>query len=472
MAKLAPTSIKYVIKATIKAKGIVEQPDVIGAVFGQTEGLLGADLDLRELQRSGRIGRVEVDLKTVDGNSEGQITIPSALDAAETALIAATLETIERVGPCVATITLDGVEDVRFTKRQTLVDKAKDILKSMQESGPPRIEEVSEQIRESMRVDEITSYEGLPAGPGIADNEELIVVEGRADILLLLRYGIRNTVAVEGTSVPQAVVELSKQKTTTVFVDGDRGGELIIREMLTKGQVDFIAQAPPGKEVEDLSRKEAGMALRDRVTPKAWLEHQEKRKRWERTERGEPVPERATPERLASAAPAVERDPVDRTMEAAERSQERGGWERRGRRGERDSRGRGPERRGERSGGRFGDRGEGRSFRRFDDAPREEEPVQLKPAEKQVLKQTLEDLVGTRAACILDERNEILGRVPVTELANALHTVENPHAVVFDGAMNGDIAMAARRKGVRVLVAMEREGAYPGLTVLTKQELE
>ncbi|HLD77745.1 MAG TPA: DNA primase DnaG, partial [archaeon] len=267
MAKLAPTYIKYVIKAKIQAKGLVEKPDVIGAVFGQTEGLLGADLDLRELQRSGRIGRVEVELETVEGNSEGEITIPSALDAAETALIAATLETIERIGPCLAEIKLEGVEDVRFTKRQTVVDKAKEILKTMQESGAPRLEEVSEQIRESVRVDEITNYEGLPAGPGLLEGDEIIVVEGRADVLLLLRYGIRNTVAVEGTSMPQAVVELTKQKTTTVFVDGDRGGELIIRELLVRANVDFIAQAPPGKEVEDLSRKEAGMALRDRVPP-------------------------------------------------------------------------------------------------------------------------------------------------------------------------------------------------------------
>ena len=54
-----PTSSKYVIKASIRANGVVNKSDVVGAVFGQTEGLLGDELDLRDLQKSGRMGRVE-----------------------------------------------------------------------------------------------------------------------------------------------------------------------------------------------------------------------------------------------------------------------------------------------------------------------------------------------------------------------------------------------------------------------------
>ena len=137
MSKLAPTSIKYVVKAKIKAKGVVEKPDVIGAIFGQTEGLLGTDLNLRELQKTGKIGRIEVNIESKKGSSVGEIIIPSAMDSAETALIAATLETIERIGPCEAEIKLEGVEDSRKEKREFIMDRSKDILQKLMKTGKP-----------------------------------------------------------------------------------------------------------------------------------------------------------------------------------------------------------------------------------------------------------------------------------------------------------------------------------------------
>ena len=97
MAKVSPVSIKYMIYASFSAQGPVEKPDVIGAIFGQTEGLLGSDLEMRELQKEGKIGRIEVDLSVVDGKSVGEIRVPSALDKSETTIIAATLETIDRI---------------------------------------------------------------------------------------------------------------------------------------------------------------------------------------------------------------------------------------------------------------------------------------------------------------------------------------------------------------------------------------
>ena len=163
MSKLAPTSIKYVIKAKIKAKGVVEKPDVIGAIFGQTEGLLGTDLNLRELQRTGRIGRIDVNIKSQKGNSEGEIIIPSALDSAETALIAATLETIERIGPCEAKIKLEGVEDTRKEKRDFIMDRSKEILQKLMKTTV-QSDEISEQIQEDVRKGEVTKYFGMPAG--------------------------------------------------------------------------------------------------------------------------------------------------------------------------------------------------------------------------------------------------------------------------------------------------------------------
>lgn len=255
---------KYLIHAKIDASGVVERPDVVGAIFGQTEGLLGDELDLRELLKSSRIGRIKVEISSAHGKSSGTIVIPSSLDKVETAIIAASLETIDRVGPCEATIKVEKIEDVRGAKRKFVVDRAKEILGGM-EGVAPETMEISEAVKEHVRVEEITEYNGLPAGPGARDSDAIIIVEGRADVLALLRCGIKNTIAIEGTSVPKAVAELSKNKTATAFLDGDRGGDLILKELLQVADIDFVARAPPGKMVEELTRKEIIKLLRNKI---------------------------------------------------------------------------------------------------------------------------------------------------------------------------------------------------------------
>ena len=267
------TTTKYLIHAQITANGIVEKPDVVGAVFGQTEGLLSNDLDLRELQRTGRIGRIQVNIHSNSGRAKGEIVIPSSLDRVETAILAASLETINRVGPCEAEIRTTKVEDVRAVKREQVVNRAKEIYKKMVESVGPTSMRMIEEVREAMRVHEISEYgdDRLPAGPSIHTSDAIIVVEGRSDVLNLLKYGIKNTVAVEGVSVPKSIGELSKKRTTTAFVDGDRGGELILKELLQIGDVDYITRAPKGKEVEDLEKDEVLVALRDKVPTAQFL---------------------------------------------------------------------------------------------------------------------------------------------------------------------------------------------------------
>ena len=267
------TTTKYLIHAQITANGIVEKPDVVGAVFGQTEGLLSNDLDLRELQRTGRIGRIQVDIKSNSGRAKGAIVIPSSLDRVETAILAASLETINRVGPCEAEIQTLKVEDVRAVKREQVVNRAKEIYKNMIESVGSTSMKMIEEVREAMRIHEISEYgeDRLPAGPSIHTSDAIIVVEGRSDVLNLLKYGIKNTVAVEGVSVPQSIGDLSKKRTTTAFVDGDRGGELILKELLQIGDVDYITRAPQGKEVEDLEKDEVLVALRDKVPTAQFL---------------------------------------------------------------------------------------------------------------------------------------------------------------------------------------------------------
>jgi DNA primase len=264
MAKLAQSTIKYLIEADFTANGVVEKPDVIGAIFGQTEGLLGQDLDLRELQRSGRIGRIEVNLKEAKGKTSGRIVIPSSLDGSETALIAAAIETIERIGPCESYIKLKAVKDIRAVKRDYVIDRAKGILSKLLSEELPNATELTEKVKESVRTSEITEYNGLPCGSGISTSEEIILVEGRADVLNLLKQGIKNVVAIGGTTIPEQIIELCKVKITTVFLDGDRGGDLILKELLQLINVNYVARAPEGKEVEELTSKEIFKALRNK----------------------------------------------------------------------------------------------------------------------------------------------------------------------------------------------------------------
>jgi DNA primase len=301
---------KYVIYADIHTDGVVEKPDVVGAVFGQTEGLLGDDLDLRELQKTGRIGRIEVNISSKSGKSDGFVLISSSLDKIETSILAASLETIDRVGPCMANLSVTKIEDVRASKRRQIVDQAKNILLNKFDESLPESQELTESVKQAVRVDELVSYgkEKLPSGPNVQDSDAILIVEGRADVLTLLRCGIKNAIAVEGTNVPKAVIELSKKKTVTTFLDGDRGGELILKELLQTADVDYVAYAPEGKSVEDLSQKEIVKALRNKLPIEQVLEQKNKKKPSQNTRnKPEPAP------RVAPVEPS-EPSPIEKSF--------------------------------------------------------------------------------------------------------------------------------------------------------------
>ncbi len=256
---------KYLVHANITADGVVERSDVVGAVFGQTEGLLGDELDLRELQDTSKVGRIDVEIDSQNGQSFGRITIATSLDRVETAILGGALETIDRVGPCRSTIEIEEIEDVRAAKRREVVERAKSILTEGFGDSMRSSRDLVEEVRESVRIEDITEYGGLPAGPHVEESDAIIVVEGRADVLTLLQYGIKNAIAVEGTDVPDSVAELTESRTVTAFFDGDRGGELIRRELAQIGDIDYVALAPEGKSVEDLARHEVMNALREKV---------------------------------------------------------------------------------------------------------------------------------------------------------------------------------------------------------------
>ena len=271
---LDPSAAKYLIKAKIKVDGVVDKSDVIGAIFGQTEGLMGEELDLRDLQKSARIGRIEVELKTNKGKSEGTLTLTSALEKVETAIIAAGIESVDRIGPCKAEIKVEKVEDIRIAKRKKLVERAKEILTEMIKQSKEELPDLAEEIRQSVQVEEIVYYgpEKLPAGPNIDKSDAIIVVEGRNDVINLLRHGIKNAIAVEGTNIPKTIIDLCNEKIATAFVDGDRGGELVLRELLQVADIDFVARAPPTREVEELPYKLVMKALKNKVPAEQYME--------------------------------------------------------------------------------------------------------------------------------------------------------------------------------------------------------
>src|SRR5690242_5682357 len=129
-------------------------------------------------------------------------------------------------------------------------------------------DKIADEVRSAVQVAEITKWRNtkLPAGPNVDSSDSIIIVEGRNDVVNLLKCGIKNAIAVEGTSVPDEVKELTKEKTTILFVDGDRGGELIAKEILQTCEVDFVARAPPTREVEELPHKLVMKCLKNKLT--------------------------------------------------------------------------------------------------------------------------------------------------------------------------------------------------------------
>jgi DNA primase len=447
---------KYVIHAHISAEGVVERPDVVGAVFGQTEGLLGADLDLRELQKTGRIGRIEVNITSKYGKSSGNILIPSSLDKIETSILAAALETIDRVGPCISKIAVTKIEDVRSSKRQQIIERAKHILTAMFDESVPESQELTDAVKSAVRIEEVTSIDSLPAGPGVLDSDAIIVVEGRADVLNLLKCGIKNAIAVEGTNVPQRVAELSKKKTVTVFTDGDRGGELILKEMLQVADVDYIARPPEGKSVEDLTQKEIIKALRSKVPTEQVMEVPQRRRNKQQESRGDQngKPEaQKEPQRESSYPQRESSYPQRESYQRPEREQ----------RPERQDRERSetPRRKSYR---RMDERQERQERREPREQPQEQQQQQqqqpevkkAEPKEAGEFAEIMKDLAGTLSAKLLDANKNVLQKVAVRDLANVLkETNGDVKSVVFDGVITQRMLDIAAEKNLDFLVGVK-----------------
>ena len=474
-----PNTTKYMVKAKINADGIVEKPDVVGAIFGQTEGLLGDELDLRDLQKSGRIGRIEVEVTSKGGKSEGIIYMSSSLDQVETVILASALETVDRVGPCKASIHVLGIEDVRVTKREKVVERAKELLNELIRQSKGSSFDLTDSVRQSVQVEEITTYgkDRCPAGPNVKDSEAIIIVEGRSDVLNLLKAGIKNAIAVEGTNIPKTVQELSRERVATAFVDGDRGGELILRELFQVAEVDFVARAPRAHEVEELTAKQIIKCLRNKVPGDQYMEmnglvteqrsleeieeeedreekherrerrkerdeeHRERRKEREERREREPKKERFNSEAIDKYRKKPVETPAEETEEKSKKSKEE--------KPKRETKTRSL--RGKRSSDKV-----------------------LTP-EQQEFRDMLLDLSTTHNAKVLGEGNSLIREVAVKSLVNSLkEDSENVVAIVFDGVISQRILDVSADKGITTIVGTRKGNITKmpaDITIWTKEDL-
>jgi DNA primase len=355
---------------------------VIGAVFGQTEGLFGPELDLRELQKTGRIGRIEIELHSKNDRTTGSITIPTSLDRVSTALIAASVESINRVGPCSAKVTLEKIEDIREARRKIIIDRAKEILHKWNIESMPSVDEVYKEISDTMKVGKVEKYgpEDLPAGPGLEGAKEIFVVEGRADVINLMRCGIFNTVALEGAKVPDSIKKITKERLATALLDGDRGGDLILKELLQVTNVKFVGRAPRGKEIEECNCKEISEAIENKL----------------------PIAEAAGVQ-VPKPTPAPKKIVI---------------------------------------------------------------PERVKVEVPDTIRQAAKALVGTLEAVLLNDKLELIERLPVSQLAEKLSQMTGVGAIVFDGIITQRIVDISADKNIKRIVASRiSEAVKPALNV-------
>ena len=254
------------IRVSVKLDGQARRKDIIGAIFGQTEGLMPDALDLRKLQRSGRIGHIDVNLDANKGKVSGVIEIPSSLENVESAIIGAALETIERIGPAASKLEVIEINNIRSTKRNSMVDRAKDLLLDIVRQRDTDATGLIDEVRSVLTTSEVTTYKdtGMTCGPNVEDSDALIIVEGRNDVMNLASCGIKNVIAVMGAGVDEALAELAEKKTMVkAFLDGDRGGRMIALELsgVLGNKLTHIAFAPEGREVEHLEKKLIGKHL-------------------------------------------------------------------------------------------------------------------------------------------------------------------------------------------------------------------
>jgi DNA primase len=436
--------VKYHVKLKFEVDGLVEKADIIGAIFGQTEGLLGPEMNLNELQKVSKVGRIEVNVETKGSVARGDALIPMSTDISTAALIAAAIESIDKVGPFQAKFQLVGIDDIRAIKKKVIVDRAKKIVQDWATKTISEGEEMLKDVYDASKPGKLTSYgkAQLACGTGVFDAEWIILVEGRADVINLLRAGYDNAIAIEGARIDETVVKLTEGKKVIAFLDGDRAGDLILKELAGVVKIDKVLRAPAGREVEECTPLEITEILKDAYSdipqPKVEAPIQEDRRHERR-----------------------DRDYRERGRGGG-RYRDRGGY------GDRDYRG----------GGRYRDRGGyGDRDRNEYDRTREEytpapeaEQAPVTPGQPSAaaandapevltaIRDVYPQINETLEAVILDDSMKQLLKVPVSEVIKRLDSAEGAKYLVIDGIVTQRLVDAADKAGIEYIVGHRTTG--------------
>ncbi|RLF66477.1 MAG: DNA primase, partial [Thermoplasmata archaeon] len=384
-------------------------------------------------------GRIEVEILSKKGKSEGQVLIPSSLDQVETAILAAALETIDRIGPCRAKVTIEKIDDVRVKKKQKIIDRAKELLTTIMGQSKISGVDLTDSVRQAVQIDEVTLYgeDKCPAGPNVETSDAIIVVEGRSDVINLLKYGIKNTIAVGGTNVPPTVQKLSSEKVVTAFVDGDRGGELILKELFQVAEVDFVARAPKSLEVEELTQKQIIKALRNKIPIEQYLEMNDLLKEFKRQMDRPNGNQRKEEKKEKPKAPEAPEKKHKKTISKSE-----------------------PKPKEEKV-----------------QAPKTERAKEgVMNGEISRYRDILKKLSGTLRGMLINTKGEVVQELAVRQLPDTLKSPpEGIHAVVFDGIISQRLLDIASDQGIRFLVGSKKGNLAKqpeGVTVLSKEDLQ
>jgi DNA primase len=261
--------VKYHVKLKFEVDGIVEKADIIGAIFGQTEGLLGPEMNLNELQKVSKVGRIEVNVDTKSNTTKGDALLPMSTDISTAALISAAIESIDKVGPFQGKFLLVGIDDIRAIKKKVIVDRAKKIIQEWATKTISEGEEMLRDVYDASKPGKLTSFgkAQLACGTGVFDSPVIILVEGRADVINLLRAGYDNSIAIEGAKIDETITNLTSGKKVIAFLDGDRAADLILKELQGLVKIDKVLRAPTGKEVEECTPLEITEILKDIIEP-------------------------------------------------------------------------------------------------------------------------------------------------------------------------------------------------------------
>ncbi len=469
MAKTYINTVKYNIISKFEIEGLVDKHDIVGAVFGQCEGLLGEQMDLRELQQGGKIGRIEITPESHSGLTTGMLIVPSSMDMVQTSMLAAAIEAVDKVGPYTAKFATEKIEDTRNQKRAEIADRAKELLKKFMKEQIPQTMEIASEIREDVRASDVIEYgaDKLSAGPEIDSANDIIIVEGRADVINLLKNQINNVIGMDGAKIPQTIIELCNKKETTVFIDGDRGGILNARRLAQVAKVDFVARAPDGKEVEELARKEIVMALRKKIPAEAFIAKEAMETNGNNGfsagfEEGQ-LPQRRSRfgsrgsgfgSRERSFSPARgrgTRSPYSSSRSSfSSRSSSFG-----------DRR---PMRSGFNSSPRFSPRSSfdnASSESSFGEAQEESAGSFISPQERQQFQPIMQQLQGTLKAKLFDANMQEVAETDVRELVAKVAETPNVSGIVFDGIVTNRLVEEAAKKGVKTIVGIKKGKILP-----------